>query len=112
MRREGIRHGCPPLEIAQDGSSQESDATTGALLGLDAVAASAEGNIHSVKMTTRKPPIGLKGAPYLVQNNISVDDETGEKLLTLMDTLNEHDDVQNVYANFDIPEEVLAALSG
>src|SRR3954469_23470016 len=46
---------------------------TGALLGLDAVAASAEGNIHSVKMTTRKPPIGLKRAPYLVQHNISVE---------------------------------------
>ena len=40
---------------------------TGALLGLDAVAAAAEGNIHSVRMTTRKPPVGLAGAPYLVQ---------------------------------------------
>jgi aspartate dehydrogenase len=46
---------------------------TGALLGLDAVAAAAEGNIHSVRMTTRKPPGGLKGAPYLVDNAISVD---------------------------------------
>ncbi len=46
---------------------------TGALLGLDAVAAAAEGIIHSVKMTTRKPPNGLVGAPYLVANNISVD---------------------------------------
>ena len=46
---------------------------TGALLGLDAVAAAAEGIIHSVKMTTRKPPIGLVGAPHLVKNNISVE---------------------------------------
>ena len=46
---------------------------TGALLGLDAVAAAAEGNIHSVRMTTRKPPQGLAGAPYLVTNRISVD---------------------------------------
>jgi aspartate dehydrogenase len=45
---------------------------TGALLGLDAVAAAAEGKIHSVKMTTRKPPNGLVGAPHLVKNNISV----------------------------------------
>ena len=36
---------------------------TGALLGLDAVAAAAEGKIYSVKMTTRKPPGGLVGAP-------------------------------------------------
>ena len=46
---------------------------TGALLGLDAVAAAAEGNIHSVRMTTRKPPIGLKGAPHLEKNAISVE---------------------------------------
>jgi len=45
---------------------------TGALLGLDAVRAAAEGNIHSVTMITRKPPAGLEGAPYLVEHNISV----------------------------------------
>ncbi|HEU5273134.1 MAG TPA: aspartate dehydrogenase [Xanthobacteraceae bacterium] len=45
---------------------------TGALLGLDAVSAAAEGAIHSVRMITRKPPAGLSGAPYLVKNGISV----------------------------------------
>jgi len=45
---------------------------TGALLGLDAVSAAAEGAINSVRMITRKPPGGLMGAPYLVQNGISV----------------------------------------
>jgi aspartate dehydrogenase len=47
---------------------------TGALLGLDAVCAAAEGQIHSVQMTTRKPPNGLSGAPYLLENRIQVDD--------------------------------------
>lgn len=46
---------------------------TGALLGLDAVAAAAEGKIESVRMTTRKPPIGLRGAPYLERHAISVE---------------------------------------
>lgn len=46
---------------------------TGALIGLDAVIAAAEGHIHEVKMVTRKPPAGLKGAPHLLENNISVD---------------------------------------
>lgn len=45
---------------------------TGALLGLDAVRAAAEGTIHSVKMVTRKPPEGLEGAAYLVERKISV----------------------------------------
>ena len=46
---------------------------SGALLGLDAVTAAAEGVISSVHMTTRKPPRGLAGAPYLVREGISVD---------------------------------------
>lgn len=46
---------------------------TGALLGLDAVTAAAEGQIFSVRMTTRKPPNGLVGAPYLTANGISVE---------------------------------------
>jgi aspartate dehydrogenase len=46
---------------------------TGALLGLDAVTAAAEGQIRSVRMITRKPPNGLRGAPYLVTNGISVE---------------------------------------
>jgi aspartate dehydrogenase len=46
---------------------------TGALLGLDAVAAAAEGVISKVHMVTRKPPDGLSGAPYLEQHGIAVD---------------------------------------
>jgi aspartate dehydrogenase len=45
---------------------------TGALLGLDAVRAAAEGSIDSVTMETRKPPTGLIGAPYLLQHGIDV----------------------------------------
>lgn len=50
---------------------------TGALLGLDAVTAAAEGEIRSVRMITRKPVKGLVGAPYLVENGIAIDDITG-----------------------------------
>ena len=45
---------------------------TGALLGLDAVAAAAQSKIFSVTMTTRKPVKGLLGAPYLVENKIDI----------------------------------------
>ena len=45
---------------------------TGALLGLDAVRAAAEGGVSSVTMQTRKPPRGLAGAPYLEQHGIDV----------------------------------------
>ena len=46
---------------------------TGALLGLDAVRAAAEGKIHSVRMISRKPPTSLRGAPYLAANNIAIE---------------------------------------
>jgi aspartate dehydrogenase len=45
---------------------------TGALIGLDAVTAAAEGTIRSVTMVTRKPVRGLIGAPYLVRNGIDL----------------------------------------
>jgi aspartate dehydrogenase len=47
---------------------------TGALIGLDAVTAAAEGKIQSVTMVTRKPVKGLVGAPYLIENNIRIED--------------------------------------
>lgn len=49
---------------------------TGALIGLDAVTAAAEGTIRSVRMITRKPVRGLVGAPYLVEHNIDIADIT------------------------------------
>lgn len=46
---------------------------TGALLGLDAVRAAAEGEIYSVTMITRKPPKSLKKARYIVEQGIDVE---------------------------------------
>lgn len=45
---------------------------SGAILGLDALRAAAEGTIHSVKMITRKPPRSLAGAPHLERLGIDV----------------------------------------
>ena len=47
---------------------------TGALLGLDAVQAAAQGEVARIHMVTRKPPNGLDGAPYLLAHGISVAD--------------------------------------
>lgn len=49
---------------------------TGALLGLDAVTAAAEGEIYSVTMVTRKPIEGLLGAPFLEERGINIKDIT------------------------------------
>jgi len=44
------------------------------------------------------------------QNTVAVDDETGEKLLKLIDMLNDHDDVQNVFANFEVSDALVAKM--
>jgi aspartate dehydrogenase len=54
---------------------------TGALLGLDAVRAAAEGEVSAVTIETRKPPNGLVGAPYLVRNEIDLSGLTAPKLV-------------------------------
>jgi YebC/PmpR family DNA-binding regulatory protein len=45
------------------------------------------------------------------KNTVAVDDDRGEQLLTLLESLNEHDDVQNVYANFEVSDAVVAKMS-
>jgi len=46
------------------------------------------------------------------QNTVPVEDAaTARKIISLMDDFEDHDDVQNTYANFDIPDEVMARIS-
>jgi len=45
------------------------------------------------------------------QNTVAVDDETGEKLLKLIESLDESDDVQNVYANFEVSDALMQKMS-
>ena len=44
------------------------------------------------------------------QTTVTLDEKNGEQMLRLMEQLEDHDDVQKVYANFDIPESVMEQL--
>jgi len=68
------------IELARDCTGQIL-IPTGALLGLDAVKAAAEGVVHSIKMISRKPVEGFRGAPFLLENNIDIEGITEPKLL-------------------------------
>jgi YebC/PmpR family DNA-binding regulatory protein len=46
------------------------------------------------------------------QNTIAVDDEAGEKILKLVGALEDNDDVQNVYANFEVSDALIAKMGG
>ena len=48
---------------------------------------------------------------WRAKTDVPIDEETGQKLLRMIEALEESDDVQNVYANFEIADEVLERLS-
>ena len=54
---------------------------SGAICGLDGIKSAKMGNINKVSLTTRKPPRGLRGAPYIIANKIDLDSITGEALI-------------------------------
>jgi len=51
------------------------------------------------------------GMTWKPQNTVAVDDEAGEKILKLIEVLEESDDVQNVYANFELSDALMAKMS-
>lgn len=86
-------------DMARDGDTYEikTDPTM-----LDAVRSALEENNVSVDTAQ------LTMTP---QTTIKLDEDTAKKTLKLLDALDDHDDVQQVYANFDIPDEILEKIS-
>ena len=46
------------------------------------------------------------------QNTVEVADDAGESLMKLVEVLDDHDDVQNVYGNYELSEALIAKLAG
>ena len=67
-------------------------------------------DLNSVKdyLEEKNVAVNMAEITRIPQNYVQLDDKHAEKMLKLMDALEDHDDVQNVYANFDISEELLA----
>lgn len=61
-------------------------------------------------LKARKIPVESAEITMVPKTTVPLDGEKAEKVLKLIEALEEHDDVSHVYANFDIPEEVLASL--
>jgi len=67
---------------------------------------------EDVKKALAEAGIELASAELTMvpQNTVKLDAQAGVKVLALVDALEENDDIQNVYANFDIPDEVMAKM--
>ncbi len=66
-------------------------------------------DLNKVKEFLEKENITLNLAELTLipKNYVKLAAEDAEKMLKLMDALEEHDDIQNVYANFDVPDEAM-----
>ncbi len=71
-------------------------------------------NLNTVKETIEKQDItvSLSEITMLPKSYVPIEGSTAEQMVRLIDALEDNDDVQNVYANFDIPEEAMATASG
>ena len=67
-------------------------------------------DLKKIKETLEAKNIKLNFADVtmLPRNYVKLGARDAEKMLKLMEALEDHDDVQNVYANFDIPDEIMA----
>ncbi len=72
------------------------------------------GAYEQLKDTLKEKGIAIQVAEISMvpQNTVPVEDAaTAKKIIFLMDDFEEHEDVQNTYANFDIPDEVMNNIS-
>ena len=69
-------------------------------------------DMNNVKAALDQAAIPVESAEVtmLPQNYVALDEKAAEQMLRLMDALEDNDDIQNVYANFDISDEVAEKL--
>ncbi len=56
--------------------------------------------------------IAMADISMLPQNSVSLDEKGASQVLRLMDAIEDQDDVQNVYANFEIPQDIMDKVAG
>jgi transcriptional/translational regulatory protein YebC/TACO1 len=88
-------------DVELDGSSFQITATPESLSGVREAVEAAGFAVDNAELT------------MVPKTTVEVDDEsTAKKILRLIDALEENDDVQDVFSNFDIPERVLETVAG
>lgn len=90
---------------AEDVTAPESE-------GGDWIVTTPPGSLHAVRDALEKAGLSVSDARLdnIPTTNVSVSGETARSVLKLIEALEDNDDVQKVYANFDIPEDELTAM--
>jgi len=64
------------------------------------------------RLQEKEIPTEVAEISMVPQSTVPVnDDKTAKKIISLMEDFEDHDDVQNTYANFDIPDEIVSRIS-
>ena len=67
---------------------------------------------HKAELEKRKIPVQSAEVLWVPKNLVSVaDPDNARRVISLVQALDDHDDVQSVYASYDIPEEILTAVA-
>lgn len=71
-------------------------------------------DLHAVRDALGEAGIGLEAAELTMipKSTVTLDEADARRVLRLIEALEDSDDVQEVYANFDIPDDVLEAAAG
>ena len=69
-------------------------------------------NFETVRKALEEASVPMDTAELtrVPQNTVLLDEKKGKALLKLMDILEDHDDIQKAYSNFEIPDDVMAAI--
>ncbi|MDD2804524.1 MAG: YebC/PmpR family DNA-binding transcriptional regulator [Elusimicrobiales bacterium] len=62
------------------------------------------------KLEEKKIPVGTAEVTMLPKNEVNIGEDNAQRVLDLMESLEDHDDVQKVYSNFNIPDAIIAKL--
>jgi YebC/PmpR family DNA-binding regulatory protein len=98
------------MEIAMEGGAEDMGSNGNAW-----VVTSAPGDLESVRQALEDAGIAPESVDLSLEPTtpLSVSDESeAKKVLRLLEAIDDHDDVQSVHSNADIPDEVLAAFEG
>lgn len=74
------------------------------------ITAPEEMNKIKAAVEAAKIPVSLAEITMIPKSYVPLDEKAAEQMMKLVDVLEDHDDVQNVYANFDMPDEMMAKV--
>jgi transcriptional/translational regulatory protein YebC/TACO1 len=96
------------MEVALEAGAEDVEAADGGF-----TVTTAPGDLREVRAAFDAAGIAYQSAEVTMVPSVSVplDREGAVKVLRLLDALEDLDDVQDVYANFDIPDEIMAEVS-